>query len=147
MALLLTLFNLGRTIYLDALPSSVRQDSAAAIYDQVLSFLRIAVRTAFVVAIVVAIAAWLAGPGRVATRVRGAVRREPTGDEVTPVGSFVGHYKNGLRILVVAVGLVLLVVLNHPTPLAVLVIAVLVVIGLVIVELLGRHAPAEPAPT
>ena len=55
MALLLTLFNLGRTVYLDALPSSVRQDSAAAIYDQVLSFLRAAVRTAFVVAIVVAI--------------------------------------------------------------------------------------------
>ena len=105
MALLLTLFNLGRTIYLDSLPDSVRQDAATAVYDQVLSFLRTAVRTAFVVAIIVAIAAWLAGPGRVATRVRGAVRREPTGDDVTPVGSFVGHYKNGLRILVVAVGL------------------------------------------
>ena len=66
---------------------------------------------------------------------------------MTPVGSFVGHYKNALRILVVAVGLILLVVLNHPKPLAVLVIAVLVVIGLVIVELLGRNAPAETAPT
>ena len=62
MALLLTLFNLGRTVYLDALPASVRQDSAAAIYDQVLSFLRTAVRTVFILAIIVAIAAWLAGP-------------------------------------------------------------------------------------
>jgi hypothetical protein len=145
MALLLTLFNLGRTIYLDSLPASVREDAAAAVYDQVLSFLRTAVRTAFVVAIVVAIAAWLAGPGRVATRVRGAVRREPTGDAVTPVGSFVGRYKSALRVLVIAVGLVLLVVLNHPTPLAVLVIAVLVMIGLVIVELFGRNAPVETA--
>ena len=145
MGLLLTLFNLGRTVYLDSLPSTVNQDSAAAVYDQTLSFLRTSVRTAFVVAIIVAIAAWLAGPGRVATRVRSAVRRDPTGDDVTPVGSFVGHYKNALRILAVAVGLVLLVVLNHPKPLAVLVIAVLVVLGLVVIEILGRHAPAEAA--
>jgi hypothetical protein len=145
MALLLTLFNLGRTIYLDSLPSTVRQDAASAVYDQALSFLRIAVRTAFVLAIIVAIAAWLSGPGRVATRVRGVVRREPTGDDVTPVGSFVGHYRTGLRILVVAIGLIILVVLNHPKPLAVLVITVLVVLGLVVIEILGRHAPAEAA--
>ena len=142
MALLLTLFNLGRTIYLDSLPSSVSHDAASAVYDQALSFLRIAVRTVFVLAIIVAIAAWLTGPGRAATRLRQATHREPTGDDVTPVGSFVGHYKTALRILVVAVGLVLLVVLNHPTPLAVLVIAAVVLVGLVLIELFGRHAPA-----
>jgi hypothetical protein len=147
MALLLTLFNLGRTIYLDSLPSSVRQDAASAVYDQALSFLRTAVRTVFVLAIVAAIAAWLTGPGRVATRLRQATHREPSGEDVTPIGSFVGHYKTALRILVVAVGLILLVVLNHPTPLAVLVIAVLVLIGLLVVELFGRHAPAATVDT
>jgi hypothetical protein len=147
MALLLTLFNLGRTVYLDSLPASVNQDAAASVYDQALSFLRTAVRTVFILAIIAAIAAWLSGPGRAATRVRGAVRREPTGEDVTPVGAFVGQYRTALRILVVAIGLILLVVLNHPKPLAVLVIAVLVVIGLVVIEVLGRHAPADAAST
>ena len=43
------------------------------------------------------------------------------------------------------VGLVLLVVLDHPAPLAVLVIAVLVLIGLLVIELLARGA--RPAVT
>jgi hypothetical protein len=145
MALLLTFFNLGRTIYLDSLPSTVNQPAASAVYDQAVTFLRTAVRTVFVLAIIVALAAWLSGPGRVATRIRGAVRREPTGEDVTPVGAFVGHYRTALRILVVAIGLIVLVVLNHPKPLAVLVIAVLVLLGLVVIEILGRHAPAEAA--
>jgi hypothetical protein len=145
MALLLIIFNLGRTLYLDALPASVNEAAATAVYDQVLSFLVTALRTAFVVAIIVAIGAWLVGPGRTATRVRMLVRREPTGEDVTTVGTFVGHYRNALRVLVVALGLVVLVALAHPTPLAVLIVLVLVLIGLGVVELLGRHAPAGEA--
>ena len=74
MALLLIVFNLGRTIYLDSLPSTVNQDAASAVYDQVLTFLRTSLRTAFVVAIIVAIGVWLAGPGQLATRIRESVR-------------------------------------------------------------------------
>jgi hypothetical protein len=146
-ALLLTVFDLGRSAYRDALPSTVNKAAATAVYDQLLSFLRIAARTVFVLAIIVALAAWLSGPGRVATRFRAAFHREPTGEEVTPVGSFVGRYRTALRILVVAVGLILLVAINHPTPLAVLVITVLALIGLLVIELLGRRAPAATSPT
>ena len=145
MALLLIVFNLGRTLYLDALPASVNESAATVVYDQVLSFLLTALRTAFVVAIIVAIGAWVAGPGRTATRIRMVARREPTGEDVTPVGTFVGHYRNVLRVVVVAIGLIVLVALNHPTPIAVLVVAVLVLVGLGVVELLGRHAPAPDA--
>jgi hypothetical protein len=147
MALLLTLFNLGRSAYLDALPRKVNglevsHAAATAVYDQVLSFLRTATRTAFVLAIIVAIAAWLSGPGRAGTRLRAAFHREPTGENVTPVGSFVGRYRNLLRVLVIAIGVIILIVLKNPTPLSVLVITVLVLIGLVVIELLGRRAPA-----
>jgi hypothetical protein len=150
MALLLVFFNLGRSVYLDALPSSVNQDAATSVYDQVLSFLRTSLRTAFVLAIVVAIGAWLAGPGRVATsirvRVRSATRRDlAAGETASPVATFVDRYRGALRILVVGVGLVILVVLDHPAPLAVLVIAVLVLIGLLVIELLARGA--RPAVT
>ncbi|HXY93009.1 MAG TPA: hypothetical protein VEP49_11070 [Acidimicrobiia bacterium] len=142
MALLLTVFNLGRSAYLDALPSSVNKDAATSVYDQVLSFLRTSVRTVFVLAIIVAIAAWLSGPGRAATKFREVFHREPTGDDVTVAGTFVGRYRNALRIAVVAIGLIILVALDHPKPVAVLVIAVLVLIGLLVIELLGRRAPA-----
>jgi hypothetical protein len=146
MGILLTIFNLGRTVYLDALPASVNEQAATAVYDQVLTFLRTALRTVFVLALVIALGAWLTGPSRLATRIRQAARREPVeGAEPSPVGSWVGHYRNVLRVLVVAAGLILLVVLTNPTPAAVIVIAVLVVIGLLVIELLGRNAPAEPA--
>jgi hypothetical protein len=153
MALLLVLFNLGRSIYLDSLPSRVNQDAASAVYDQLLSFLRTSLRTAFVVAIVVAIGAWLVGPGRAATsirmRVRSATRRDlEPGETASPVATFVDRYRSALRILVVGVGLVILVVLDHPAPLAVLVILVLVLIGLLVIELLARGArpAATPVP-
>jgi hypothetical protein len=147
MGLMLVVFNLGRTIYLDVLPRTVNQDSAGAVYDQLLSFLRTALRTAFVLAIVVAIGAWLVGPGGIATRIRtglrDAIRREPEpGEEPSGVGAFVGRYRNVLRVIVVAIGFVVLVVIDHPTPVSVLVVAVLVLIGLLIVELLGRKVPS-----
>ena len=151
MALLLILFNLGRSIYLDSLPSTVNQDAATSVYDQLLSFLRTSLRTSFVVAIVVAIAAWLAGPGSAATRIRAAVRGGGShdlaaGEAASPVAAFVYRYRNALRILVVGIGLVILVVLDAPSPVAVLVIAVLVLIGVLVVELIGRNArPASVA--
>lgn len=145
MALMLILFNLGRTIYLDALPSTVNQDAASSVYDQLLNFLRTALRTSFVLAIIVAIAAWLSGPGHAATRIRERVRGGGShdlapGETASPVATFVYHYRNALRILVVGLGLVILVVLDAPSPVAVLVIAVLVLIGVVVIELLSRNA-------
>ncbi|MEX1007951.1 MAG: hypothetical protein WD271_08930 [Acidimicrobiia bacterium] len=151
MALMLILFNLGRSIYLDSLPSRVNQDAASAVYDQVLSFLRTALRTSFVLAIVVAIGAWLSGPGHAATRIRARVRGtsrdlEP-GEAASPVATFVDQYRNPLRTLVVGIGLVILVVLTNPGPVAVLLIAVLVLIGLLVIELLGRNARPASVPT
>jgi hypothetical protein len=82
-------------------------------------------------------------------RVRSATRRDlEPGETASPVATFVDRYRSALRILVVGVGLVILVVLNHPAPLAVLVIAVLVLIGLLVIELLARGArpAATPVP-
>jgi hypothetical protein len=59
------------------------------------------------------------------------------------VGTFVGHYRNPLRVLVVGIGLVILMTLSAPGPVAVLVIALLIVAGLVLIEFLGRGVPAE----
>lgn len=146
MALVLIAFNLARGAYLDAIENAGRSRAAgAAAYDQVLDFLRISLRTTFAVGVVVAVGAWLAGPGRLATRIRegvlGLIRGGGEG-EVTSVGRFVSTYRVPLRVLVVGIGILILVVLSHPGPLAVLVVAVLVVVGLLLIEFLGR-APAD----
>jgi hypothetical protein len=152
MVLLLTLLNVGRRLYLDALPATVNQDAAAAVYDQLLSFLFTSLRAAFAVAAVIGIGAWIAGPGAAATRVRtgvrDALRGHPAGTPPSPLATFVDRYRTALRVLAVGIGLVFLVALAHPSPSAVLVIAILVVAALALIEFLGRTAVAvvpEPA--
>lgn len=143
MGLLIVALALGRTAYLDALPKGVNLDAARAVYDQLLTFLRTSLRTTFWLAVVIAIGAWLAGPGRAATKVRSTVSRglDKGGDEVAtpaPIAGFVAMHKNVLRITVAGVALVIMGVLNHPTPVAVLVVTILALIGFAVIELLGR---------
>lgn len=144
MALVLVLFNVGRHFYLDAVTGAgADKDAAEVAYDQILSFLRLSARTALAVAIVVAIGAWLAGPGKTATRIRGAVKGLAEGDadatvETTALSRFVARYKMPLRVFVIAIALLVLVVMNQVTPLTVLIIAIVVVLVLVLLEFLGR---------
>jgi hypothetical protein len=151
MALVLIVFNLGRGAYLDAVERAGRSREAnAAAFDQVIDFLRISLRTVFAVGLVVALGAWLAGPGRLATRIRegvlGLVRGK--GDAgVTAVGRFVGTYRVALRVTVVGLGVLILVVLSHPGVVAVLVTTALVVVGLLLIEFLGRTAPRTGTPS
>jgi hypothetical protein len=148
MALVLVIFNVGRSFYLDAFRN---RDAAAAAYDQVLSFLRLSARTALAVAIIVAIGAWIAGPGRLATRIREGVKGLASGEgrgagESTAVSRFVVRYRVALRVVVIGLGLLILVILTAPTPLAVLIIALLVLAALIIIEVLGRGGSGAPAP-
>jgi hypothetical protein len=130
-------------VYLDALPDSVNRAAAESVYDQLVSFLRLGLRALFTLAIVIALAAWLAGPTRWATSIRVGTRNLVTrpatpGAQPTRVGTFVGDARVLLRVLVVGIGLVLLVVLSHPGPIAVLLIALLVLAGLLLIEFLAR---------
>jgi hypothetical protein len=152
MALLLVAFNGGRHFYLNVLPSAVNQNAAGAVYDQLLGTLRLALRTGFVVALIAAIAAWLAGPAKPATRMRDGVLHlvrgtGPAGGEASALGLYVARHKNGLRVLVVGFGLVVLVALSAPTPLAVIVIAALMLLGVLLIEFLGRRATPSPETT
>ena len=152
MAFLLVVFNVGRHFYLDVLPASVNEGAAGAVYDQLLSALRLALRTGFVFALVVALAAWLAGPAKPATRMRESILRAArgtgtAGGEPSALGTYVARRKSGLRILVVGIGVVVLVALSAPTPAAVIAIAVLVLLGILLIEFLGRRAAPLPEAT
>ena len=145
MALLLLAFNAGRHFYLDALPSTVNTDAARAVYDTLLAGLPLALRAAFVFAIIVAIAAWVTGPTRSATGMRqgvlNLVRGEgATGGEPSAFGTWIARNRTVLRVLVLGVGLAILVALSAPTPAQVILIAVLALLGILLIEFLGRRA-------
>ena len=151
MALLLILFDLGRAVYLHALPAGVNTSAAQAVYDQFLTFLTRALRTLFTLATLTALGAWLAGPGRLATRIRvGAralVRRTPGRTRVSPpVAGFAQRYRNSLRVTAVGIGLAVLTALSSPGPVAVLAVALLILLTLAGIELLARGAPAPAEP-
>jgi len=147
MALVLVLFNVGRTFYLDAVTGAgADRDAAEAAYNQILSFLRTSARTAFVVAVLVAIGAWVAGPSRLATRIRGFVTgpkdgRPDSGVEPTALARFAARYRAALRVVIIGVGLIVLIAMNAVTPLTALVVALVVLALVVLVELLARGAP------
>jgi hypothetical protein len=141
--LVLLALNLVRGPYLDAVKQENR-DAAGDAYDQILSFLRTAGRAAMAAALIVALGAWLAGPGKLATTIREKVRDLARGEgdhDVTAVGTFVGAHRTPLRVLVVGIGLVVLVLMSAPSGIAVLVVALLVLAALIAIEFLARGAP------
>ena len=99
-ALQLALLSVGRNFYLEAITSSgARKGSAGAVWDQLTSFLRQSGTTVIAVALVIAIAAWVAGPSRGATRIRGLWTNALGGGsdvEAGPVATFVARSKTPL---------------------------------------------------
>ncbi|WP_370618641.1 hypothetical protein [Mumia sp. Pv 4-285] len=144
MLLLGLALNLVRPVYLDAVPADVLPpDAAAVIYDQLVLFVRTALRAILVVALAIAIAAFLmarTGAGAtIRTGAAGALAslRERSGVRRGPVSTFVSTYRTFARMLVVALGALVYISIDHPTGSSALVIVVLVVLGIVVVELVA----------
>lgn len=147
--------NAARTIYLDAVPPDQLSPAAAAsVYDTLVEFIRLNLRAVLVVALAVAIGAWLSGKssGAVATRsgiARGFAAIRGGGDRVGlntgPVGAWVYHYRTALRGVVIGGGVLVYVQAAHPTGAWTLKVLGVVVLLLLVVELLARPPDEAPA--
>ncbi|MET9625618.1 hypothetical protein ABZZ37_33290 [Streptomyces sp. NPDC006464] len=145
-----------RTFYLDALPASVNPAAAGSVYDALIRFLRAGVRTVVTLGVIVALGAWLSGPGRRAVRARemwrsgiGAVRGA-AGLSTGPVGGWVHRHKNWLNWGVVVLAAVVFVLWDHPTGMVTFWLALGALGLLAVVEFLDdadevRHSEREPA--
>jgi hypothetical protein len=152
LALALAIF---RSIYLDAVPASVLpHDAAAVLYDTIVRFLRLGLRTILVLALVVAGGAFLSGGSVTAVRTRqglaGAIgwlqgSAEHAGLRTGPVGVWVGANKRPLRIAAVTVAALVLVFWGRPTGKVVLGLTLALLLVLAIIEFLGRPARVEAA--
>jgi hypothetical protein len=150
LALGLTIF---RSIYLDAIPSDVLpHDAAAALYDTIVRFLRLGLRTVLVLALIVALGAFLTGESVTAVRTRrglataiGRLRggAERAGWNTGPVGAWVYRNKLALRIVAVSVAALALVFWDRPTGKVVIGLSLALLVVLAVIEFLGR--PSEPA--
>jgi hypothetical protein len=154
LALGLTVF---RSIYLDAVPAAVLpHDAAATLYDTIVRFLRLGLRTILVLALVVAAGAFLTGPSATAVRTRQGLSNAigwlsgRTGVSTGPVGAWVEANKKALRIGAVTLAALALVFWGRPTGKVVLGLTLALLVVLAIIEFLGRpsrpaEAPAGPA--
>jgi hypothetical protein len=141
-----------RTIYLDAVPAAVLpHDAAAVLYDTIVAYLRLGLRTILVLALVVAGGAFVTGQSTTALRTRqrltagiGRLRggAEHAGLRTGPVGTWVYANKTLLRIAAVTLAALALVFWGQPTGKTILVLAGLLLVALALIEFLGQ--PPQP---
>ncbi|MBO0845393.1 MAG: hypothetical protein J2P22_08270 [Nocardioides sp.] len=156
MLLLGLLLNGFRSVYLDAVPpAQLPADAAAAIYDQLVGFIRLGLRSVLVLFLAIAVVAWVAGPGPAPSRVRAGAnhafdalrhRSDQVGLETGPVGLFLGTYKVAIRWIVAGVVILIYVLRAHPTGTWTLGLILIAALVLLVVELLARTPPAEKEP-
>jgi hypothetical protein len=137
-----------RAIYLDAVPASVLpHDAAAVLYDTIVRFLRLGLRTILVLALVVAAGAFLTGQSVTAIRTRqglaGAIAwlrggAEQAGFGTGPVGTWIDTNKRILRVGAVVVAALALVFWGRPTGKVVLGLTLALLAALAVIEFLGR---------
>ncbi|GEL21170.1 hypothetical protein PSU4_01240 [Pseudonocardia sulfidoxydans NBRC 16205] len=125
--------------------------AAASTFDIVVRFVRAALRTLFVVGLVVALAAWVTRPSATAVRLRGTVgggiaRMRRGGFARTvgsgPVGPWVHDHRVALRTALVVLAALVVVLWDRPSGWTVLGVVLVLLVLLGVVELLDQPSPA-----
>jgi hypothetical protein len=155
MLVLLAVLAAGRGYYLDHLPETVRsRDAAAVVYDALVRFLIASAQTLAVLAAVVVVGCWLAGPGRLATAIRRAGGwlldrlaallarvRLPLGG----VPAAVAHHRRAIEVGLAVFFFAVLVIWRQPGIAGTLWLAACLLLAVALVELVGR-LDRQPVP-
>ncbi|MXM64033.1 hypothetical protein GR925_11390 [Streptomyces sp. HUCO-GS316] len=146
-----------RDVYLGNLPESISQPAAESVYDTLTRFLRGSVRMVVTLGIVVALAAWMTGPGRVPRvgrqmwhagigATRGAADR--AGLRTGPVGPFVQHRRAWITWILVGGFILWFILWPYPTGWVVTGLALGLLFALAVVDFVAEDEdtakPAEP---
>ncbi|MFD4690217.1 hypothetical protein [Streptomyces sp. NPDC058463] len=141
-----------RVAYLNGLPDNVSHAAAESVYDTLTRYLRTTVRMAVTLGVVVALAAWLSGPGRSATFVRqswhagiGAVRStaDRMGMRTGPVGPFLRRHRAWITWILLGLAVLTYVLWSYPTALVVLTITLVWLFATALVEFLADSREGE----
>ncbi|MER5986168.1 hypothetical protein [Streptomyces sp. NPDC001787] len=144
---------LARRYYLDHLPSQVQSpEAAAAVFDTLVRFLKDSIGTALVLAVVVALGAYLSGTGRLPRGVRAAAER--AADAVAGrcaahdirtgrAGTWVLARRREVTLGVLAVIALVFALWNRPTVLTVLSFSLILLAVLALITLLAAGGRVE----
>ncbi|MCL8013363.1 hypothetical protein [Streptomyces sp. AS02] len=144
-----------RRFYLDHLPAAVQSDAAAAaVFDTLLRFLKYALVTTIVLGVVVALGAYLVGPGRLPVAIRRGCDR--TADKVAVwadghevragrAGVWAQTYRRSIALSALAVLAFVFAVWNRPTTVTILVFALVLLAVLAVLALLAAGGRVEMA--
>lgn len=148
--------NVIRPFYLDALPAGSSTAAAGAVYDQLVSFIRLALRGVLVLALTVAVVAWLSSARGAGASARAGLgrglgslrrRREGAGLDTGRWGAALARYRGAVRVGVVGLAAVVYLAQDHPTGGTALAFVLVTLVVLLLVELLASAGPAEAAAT
>jgi hypothetical protein len=161
MLLLGAILNFVRPVYLNNVPPEILgTEAAAAIYDTLVHYLRLALRIVAATMLVVAFVAWIVGPSGPARGIRSLVAKGARaiggagsragssavgGVNTGAAGAFAQEHVVVLRVAVVGVALLLFAVADHPSSGYVVTLLVLAVLAWLVVEFLARTAPVAVA--
>ncbi|MCE0763611.1 hypothetical protein LWC35_11950 [Pseudonocardia kujensis] len=129
--------------------------AAASAYDIIVRFVRAALRTLFVVGLVVALAAWVTGRSSAAVRIRAglargvaSLRRGAINRRIAegPVGPWVHDHLTLLRTALVVLAALVVVLTDRPSGWTILVVVLVLLVLLGIVQFLDQPRPTEPEP-
>ncbi|WP_327733720.1 hypothetical protein OG749_07440 [Streptomyces nojiriensis] len=141
-----------RTVYLNALPDTVSQAAAGSVYDAMIRLLRTTIRMVVVLGIVIALAAWLSGPGKYATAARqiwhsGIVATRATADRLGlrtgPVGPFIRRHRSWFTWGLVAIAVLVYILWSYPTGWVVVGLALALLFALAVTDFLAEDTSAS----
>jgi len=138
---------IARAIYLNSVPQSVLpSDAAAALYDTLVRFIKDGLRVLLLIGLVIAVAAFLAGPSAAAVATRRGVgsgigwlrdRGERAGLHPGPVSAWTSAHKRLLQLAALGVVALVFVFWGQPSLALVIWLVVLLLVALGVIELLG----------
>jgi hypothetical protein len=123
------------------------------LFDALVAFIKVSLRTVLVVGLIVAAGGFLAGPSAATVRIRrafthglGWIRHggERHGVSTGPAGRWTYTHRKALRISAVALAALVFVFWGQPTAVTAIVIAVVLLVVLALIELIGSRPPAQP---
>ncbi|MEU6218644.1 hypothetical protein ABZ845_14150 [Streptomyces sp. NPDC047022] len=142
----------ARHYYLDHLPPRVQsRPAAAAVFDTLVRFLRVSLRTAIVLGVVIALGAYLIGPGRLPVAVRGASERTADSAAVWAykhrvhagrAGTWTQEHRRWITLAALLIVALVFALWNHPTVLTVIVLVLVLLAVLALVALCAASGRA-----
>ncbi|MGW7583011.1 hypothetical protein ACWGKU_14465 [Kitasatospora sp. NPDC054768] len=138
---------IARHYYLDHLPPAVQsRDAAAAVFDTLLRFLKVSLRTLVVLGVVVALGAYLSGAGRLPRAVRGGADHAADsvagwsgahGVHTGRAGTWTDAHRRWLALAALLIVALVFALWNHPTVLTVLLLVLVLLVVLAVLALLA----------